>query len=742
MTTAIIGQPLSRIEGRLKVTGTATYAAEFDVPNLVHAVLVLSTIAKGRITDIDPRDAEQAPGVLAVLTHRTAPKLPYREHRGAVDPAVGERLHVLQDDRVRFNGQPVAVVVAETRERAEHAASLIRLTYAEEPAVLDVHAALGRAVPPEVGLRDGSPYPADYRRGDPERALAEADVSLDQTYRLPRENHNPMEPHATIARWDGDQLTLWDKSQWVTNTRDEMAAVFGLPPEHVHVVSPFIGGAFGTVLRTWPHVTLAALAARHVGRPVKLVLTRRHMYTGTGYRPDTWQRVALGASREGRLIATIHEATAETSQYEQYTEAVLSATRLLHACPNLRTRYRLVPLDVHTPTYMRGPGEASGMFALECALDELAYALGIDPVELRLRNEPERDEERNLPFSSRSTRECYRVGAERFGWSRRNPKPRSMRDGRWLIGWGMAAATYRMLRNPASARVRLAADGSAVVESAASDMGPGTYTSMTQVACDALGLPPERVRLALGDSTFPRTPSHGGSQTMASVGPAVHAACLAVRAKVLQLAAADGHSPLRGARAEHIGAADGRLFLMADPFRGDTYREILARHRRDHMEAHETSASGDEGQRFSMHAFGAVFAEVAVDPDLGHTRARRIVGAFGAGRIVNPKMAHSQAIGGMVGGVGMALMEHTVSDRRNGRIVNANLVDYPVPVNADISELDAAFVEEDDRHVNPLGVKGLAELALIGVAPAIANAVFHATGKRIRELPITPDKLL
>jgi xanthine dehydrogenase YagR molybdenum-binding subunit len=670
MMTALIGQPLPRVDGRLKVTGAATYAAEFDLPNAVHAVLVSSTIPKGRITAMETRDAERAPGMFAVLTHQNAPKLPYREHRGAIDPAVGERLHVLQDDRVRFNGQPVAVVVADTLERAEHAASLIRLTYAEEPAELDVTAALGRAVPPEAGLRDGSLTPADYRRGDPERALVEADASVDQTYRIPRENHNPMEPHATIARWDGDRLTLWDKNQWVINARDEIAAVFGLPPENVPVVSPFIGGAFGSALRTWPHVTLAALAARHVGRPVKLVLTRRQMYTGTGYRADTWQRVALGASRDGRLTGIIHEATAETSTYEQHVEALLNPTRLLHSCPNVRTRYRLVPLDVHTPNHMRGPGEASGIFALECALDELAYALALDPVELRLRNEPERDEERNLPFSSRSTRACYRVGAERFGWSRRNPQPRSMREGRWLIGWGMAAATYPMRRNPAGARVRLLADGSAVVESASSDMGPGTYTSMTQVACETLGLPPERVRFALGDSTFPRTPPHGGSQTMASVGSAVHAACLAARAELLRLAQADGNSPLHGTKADQIGAADGRLFHLADPSRGETYQEILARHRRDSIEANETSESGDERQHFSMHAFGAVFAEVAVDPDLGLTRVQRILGAYGAGRIVNPRLAHSQMIGAMVGGIGMALMEHTVIDRRNGRIVN------------------------------------------------------------------------
>jgi len=714
MTTASIGRPLPRVDGRLKVTGAATYAAEADVPGLAYAVQVVSTIAHGRIAALDASEAEAAPGVLAVLTHLNAPTLPYLEHWSLIDPAVGERLHVLQDDRVRFNGQPVVVVVAETVEQAEHAATLVRVSYAEEPADLDLPARLDQAITPEAGLPAGSSHLADYQRGDPDGALAAADARVDHEYWIARENHNPMEPHATVARWDGERLTLWDKNQWVTNARDEIAAVFGMPADNVQVISPFIGGAFGTTLRTWPHVTLAALAARQVGRPVKLVLSRRQMFAGTGCRAETWQRVALGATRDGRLTSIVHEATAETSTYEQHTESTLSATRFLHASPNVRTGYRLVPLHVHTPNHMRAPGEASGVFALECALDELAHEIGLDPVELRLRNEPEQDDEWGLPFSSRSTRECYRVGAERFGWSARHPRPRSMRDGHWLIGWGMATATYPTLRAPASARARLLADGSAVVEAAASDMGPGTYTSLTQVASEALGLPPERVRVVIGDSRLPTTPVHGGSMTMASVGSAVQAACLEARARLLE--------------------------FTAEP--NESYQRILARAGVDAIEAEATSGPGDQGARFSMHAFGAVFAEVAVDANLGQTRVRRLVGAYGAGRIVNPTLARSQAIGGMVGGIGMALMEHTVIDRQNGHVLSANLAEYLVPVNADIRQLDAIFVEETDPHVNPLGVKGLGEISLVGVAPAIANAVFHATGQRIRTLPITPDMLL
>jgi xanthine dehydrogenase YagR molybdenum-binding subunit len=711
MTTAVIGQPVSRVDGRTKVTGAATYAAEFDAAGQAHGVIVRSTVASGRIASIDGAAAERAPGVIAVLTHRNAPRLAYRPHKGAPDPAVGERLHVLQDDRVSHQGQPIALVIAEILEQATHAAALVRVAYVPETGATDVTRA-EPVLPAQEKTDQGTTRPPETRRGDPEAALGSAEVKIDQTYVIPRENHNPIEMHATIAAWDGDRLTLWDKTQWVHNTADEIAAVFGIPAENVRVVSPFVGGAFGSGLRTWPHVTLAALGARVAGRPVKVMLSRREMYYGVGYRPHTVQRVALGASRDGRLAAIVHDGYQETSTYEEFSEALLNASRFLHSCPNVYTRHRLAPMNVHTPTYMRAPGEASGVFALESAMDELAVALNVDPVELRLRNEPDQDEFKKLPFSSRSTRECYQVAAERFGWSGRNPEPRSMRDGRWLIGWGMATATYPMNFAPASAMARLLPDGTAEVASAASDMGPGTWTSMTQVAAETLGLPVERVKFTLGDTRLPRAPVHGGSLTMASVGSAVQAACRRAREDVLA----------RG------GAND-----LAD-----------AMHRLGRpVEASADVKPGDENQRFSMHAFGAVFVEVAVDPDLGETRVRRIVGAYGAGRIVNPKMTRSQCIGGMIGGIGMALMEHSVVDVRNGRVPNANFAEYAVPVHADApSVMDVIFVEEHDPHVNPLGVKGVGEIAMVGVAPAITNAIFHATGKRIRDLPVTPDKLL
>ena len=711
MTARFIGQPVSRVDGRQKVTGAARYAAEFDVRGVAHAAVVRSTVAKGRLTFIETAAAERAPGVVAVLTHRNAPRLAYRAHKALVDPDVGERLHVLQDERVSHQGQPIALVIADTLEQATHAATLVRITYTPAPATTDIN----RTEPIEPTREQPDQperRPSETRRGDPRSALASADVKVAQTYVIPRENHNPIEMHATIAAWEGDHLTLWDKTQWVHNVADEIAAVFGIPAQNIRVVSPFVGGAFGSGLRTWPHVALAALGARAAKRPVKLVLSRREMYYGVGYRPHTVQHVALGASRDGRLSAVVHEGYQETSTYEEFSEALLNASRFLHSCPNVHTRHRIARLDVHTPTYMRAPGEASGIYALESAMDELAVALKLDPVELRLRNEPQQDEFKKLPFSSRSTRECYRVAAERFGWSRRNPVPRSMRDGRWLIGWGMASATYPMNYAPASAMARLLPDGTAEVMSAASDMGPGTWTSMTQVAAEALGLPIERVTFTLGDTRLPRAPVHGGSLTMASVGSAVQAACRKAREDAL---ARGGGSDLAEA-----------VRRIGQPV--------------------ETSADvkpDDASQRFSMHSFGAVFVEVAVDPDLGETRVRRIVGAYGAGRIVNPKTARSQCIGGMIGGIGMALMEHSVVDPRNGRVPNANFAEYAVPVHADAPEImDVTFVDEHDPHVNPLGVKGVGELAMVGVAPAITNAIYHATGRRIRELPVTPGKLL
>jgi xanthine dehydrogenase YagR molybdenum-binding subunit len=748
MTTThhAVGRPLNRVDGRLKVTGQARYAAEAELPHCTHGVLILSTIARGRIADIDTAAAEKAPGVVGILTHRSAPRLPFPDEkmRALVDPHAGHPLHPLQDAHVYYHGQPIGVVVAETLEQARHAATLVRVTYHEEQALTEFATAAACAFPPkqEKSQDRGNKNSPDYERGEPDRAFTEAAVKVEETYTIPVEHHNPMEMHATVAVWDGPRLTLYDKTQWVDNVQRQVALAFGIPTDDVRILSPFVGGAFGSALRVWPHVYIAAMAAKHVGRPVKLMLTRAQTFTIPGYRPHTVQKVALGATRDGKLTAILHDATAQTSTYEEYTETTVNPTRFLYACPNVRARYRLAAMNVNTPGSMRAPGEATGVYALECALDELAVALRMDPVELRLRNHADADPQNGQPWSSKSLKECYRVAAERFGWARRNPKPGSMRDGRLLVGYGMATATWPTHRQGATVLVRIRADGSAVVQTAASDIGPGTYTVMTQIAADALGLPVDRVHFNLGDSRMPEAPVEGGSMTVASVGSAVDEAARVAVGRVVEIARADTRSPLHGAAEDGVGVADGGLFLKKEPSRRESYADILRRHRKEAVEVTHKTKPGDASKKFSMHAFGAQFVEVRVDPDLGTVRVARVASGFAAGRIINPKTAHSQAIGGIVGGIGMALMEQTVHDHRNGRVVNASLEKYHVPVHADIPPLDAFFVEEHDEHVNPLGAKGLAELSLVGVAPAVANAVYHATGRRIRDLPITPDKLL
>ncbi|UUU30279.1 xanthine dehydrogenase family protein molybdopterin-binding subunit [Streptomyces sp. CA-210063] len=724
---AAVGAPLSRVDGRLKVTGQAEYAAEHDVKGVVHAVIVDASVGRGRIRSIDTRAAEKHAGVLRVIHHGNAPTLPYRDNAGSNNPA-GRRLRVFQDDRVLFHGQPVAVVVANTLEAAQHGANLVKVRYDAERPSTDI----AKAEPGE---------PTNYARGDAEAGLRSSAVRLDLTYELARNHHNPMEPHATVARWDGDRLTVWDKTQWIVGTHDEIAAVFDLPADAVRVINPFVGGGFGSGLRCWPHTIVAALAARVTRRPVKLVLSRKQMYFGTGFRPSYAYRLRLGSDRRGRLNAAIHDIDAETSSYETFNEAVMLAGQMLYSMPNVRQAYRQVPLDVNTPIWMRGPGFASASFVIESAMDELAHRLDMDPIELRRRNEPSEDESTNEPFSTRRLSECYTVGAREFGWDRRNPKPRSTRDGDWLVGLGMATGVYDPGRYPAQARARLDADGTAVVEAATSDMGPGTYTAQTQVAADALGLTMRTVTFRLGDSLYPPTSPHGGSATMASVGSAVVDACDQVRRQAIKLAVEDRESPLYGVSADDVVVRGGRLHVQGTPARGETYKSLLARNDRSHLEANG-SYDGPGSDRSAYFAYNATFAEVAVDANLGLVRVRRMLGVYDAGRIISPKLAESQAFGGIVGGIGTALLEHTVTDHRDGRIVNASLADYLVPVNADVPDIKAIYLDGEDNAGNLLGVKGLGEVVQVGVAAAIGNAVFNATGRRVRQLPITAEALL
>ncbi|MDX3845388.1 xanthine dehydrogenase family protein molybdopterin-binding subunit [Streptomyces europaeiscabiei] len=723
---AAVGAGLPRVDARLKVTGGAKYAADNNPDGVVHAVIVESSIGRGRITGIDTRAAEAEPGVLKVISHLNAPKLPPVE--GRFPP--GKPLRAFQDDRVQFFGQPVAVAVATTLEIAQHAASLVKVSYAAETSTTD------------LSVADAAGETQTYARGDADRALGSAPVRLESAYRTARNHHNPMEPAGIVAHWDGDRLTVWEKTQYVQGAVFTFSGEFGIPPGNIRVISPFIGGAFGNAARTWVHSVIAAMAAREVKRPVKLVLTRRQMYFTVGFRPAYEYGLRLGADRGGRLTASTHDVRAESSRYETYSESVLVPGRMLYSTPNVRQAYDHVPLDVSTPMFMRGPGYASGAYPVESAMDELAHELGVDPIELRLRNEPADDESSGLPFSTRRLRECYRTGAREFGWHRRNPKPRSKRDGDWLIGMGMAAGVYDTMRSEAQASVRLDADGTALVQSSTSDMGPGTATSMSQVAADALGLTMRQVTFRLGDSLMPPAAGHFGSQTMASVGSAVQDGCDKLRKQAITLAVDDEGSPLYGTDADDIVVRGGRLYVKDDPARGETYQRLLARNDRTHLEVLGSYAGAPEPERFSLYAYSAIFAEVAVDARLGLVRVRRMLGVYDAARIVNPRLADSQAIGAMTGGIGQALLEHTVTDHRDGRIVNANFADYLVPSHADIHDLKAIFIDGEDYEADPIGVKGLGEIVIVGVAPAIANAVFNATGRRIRELPITAEALL
>lgn len=747
---SIVGQGIDRVDARLKVTGTATYSAEHKLPNMAYAVIVQSTIPKGRIAAVDTAAAQSLPGVLAVLTHQNAPRLA-KPHGSETRQGGGEqskpdqkqspptpRLTLLQEDRVYYNGQPVALVVADTFERARDAARRVRMRYAAEPAQLDFAKAKQQLRRPEP--QPGRP--SDTGRGNVERSLQRAATRVDLLYTTPMENHNPIEPHATIAQWEGDRLTLYDATQNISGAQRTAALSFGMQPDQVRVVCPFVGGGFGSKGTTWSHVVLAAIAAKAVQRPVKLVLDRTQMYGPVGARPLTEQRLVLGANAQGKLAAIRHDTISSTATLDDFTEPCTSVSRILYASESLQTSQRLATLDVGVPTYMRAPGEASGSFALESALDELAYRLNMDPVALRLANYAEKDPEKDLPWSSKSLRECYRAGAERFGWSRRSPKPGSMRNGRTLVGWGMATATYPANRKGAKAVAALLPDGTAVVRSGSHDLGTGTYTVMTQIAADALGMPLSRVRFQLGDTTMPEAPVSGGSQTVASVGPAVHQAARALRDKLIATATADTASPLHGLGAGDVDAVDGWLVARADPARRDQMRTVVTRAGGQAIVANASAEQGDEKKRYSMHAFGAVFVEVHIDPDVGTIHVPRVVGAYGIGRMMNAKTTRSQLMGGIVWGLGMGLMEKTEMDWRFGRAVNANLADYHVPVNADCGAIDIIVVDEEDRQINELGAKGVGEIGITGVAAAIANAVYHASGKRIRDLPITPDKVM
>jgi xanthine dehydrogenase YagR molybdenum-binding subunit len=735
--TSHLGKPTSRVEGHAKVTGAAKYAAEYNVGGLAHGCAVSSTIAKGRIRRIHTADALAVDGVLDVFTHEHRPKLAAspKKYADEVAPESGTPFRPLYDDKIFFNGQPVALVVAEELETARFAASLIRVEYEQQEHVTDFEAQRSRA---KVSKADENPT---HRRGNAAKAFGQAPVRIEAEYRLPVEHHNPMEPFAATAVWEGDgRITVYDKTQGPQNCRNYVANVFGLSPRKVRVLSPYVGGGFGSGLRPQYQLPLAVLAALALERPVRVTLTRQQMFT-LGYRAAVIQDMALAADGEGKLASFRHDAVSMTSQFEEFQRSFVNWSSLLYRCANSELRQRLVKLDLNTPADMRGPGGAEGMYAIECAMDELAYAAKIDPLELRLINYSDQDQIEDKPYSSKALRECYRQGADKFGWSRRNRAPRSMRDGNELVGWGMASGIWEAMQFPAKARAVLTANGSVEIASATADIGPGTYTMMAQLAAEMLGVPLDHVTVKLGDSALPDAPVEGGSFTTSSVGSAIHAACRAVQKELLKLAQKSKDSPLARAKLDDVVFAEGKIRRKDDGGREVSVADAMRAGKADRIEQ-EAGAELNGKSKYSHYAHSAVFAEVKIDEELGVIRVTRVVNAVAAGRILNPKVAGSQILGAVVGGIGMALHEETLTDHRFGRFMTHNLADYHVPVNADVHAIDVIFVDEQDDEINPLGVKGVGEIGIVGTAAAIANAVHHATGKRVRDLPITLDKLL
>lgn len=730
-----IGQPVSRLDGPLKVSGKAPFAAEFPLEGMAYAALVYSTIAKGRIAGIDTAAAEAAPGVVLVMTHHNAPRLnPPPLFLASPKAAGGDGLPVMQDDRICWNGQPIAVVLAETQEQADHAKSLIRVSYEEEPALTSFAEARRQG----STRGDFMGRPLHHTVGDAVKALAEAPHRVDAIYATPRHSHNAIELHGLTLAWQGDTLRMHDAQQLVAHTAWSMAQVFGLQEEQVVVTSPYVGGGFGAKSMWWHHI-LGAAAARLAGRPVRIVLSREGVFRVVGGRSPTEQRVALGADADGRLTALIHEGVTVKTPHNAMPEPFTLPTRGAYAAQTMLLDVQKVELDMLSNTFMRAPGEAVGTFALECAMDELAETLGMDPMELRIRNEPEKDPLSGLPFSSRNIVEAYRAGAERFGWNRRNPVPGARREGDWLIGMGCATATYPYYRMPGgAARITLNADGDATVDLAAHEMGMGTATAQTQVAADRLGLPMERVAFNYGDSTLPGLIIAGGSQQTAAIGASVIAAYNKLIEELLRLVGND--SPLAGLKAGEVASYKAGLCKLEEPGRHESYASILSRAGRSSLSVEAEPSMPLEMQHWSMHSYGAMFCEVRVNAITCEPRVSRFLGSFDCGRILNPKTAASQFRGGIIMGLGLALMEDTQFDERKGRVMNPSLAEYHVPVHLDVPEIDVMWTDIPDPHT-PMGAHGIGEIGITGTGAAVANAIYNATGKRVRDLPITLDKL-
>ena len=740
MSTSIIGAPITRIDGSLKVTGAAKYAVDHSFDNIAFGVPVASTVGNARIANIDTSIAQRMPGVLAIIHHgntdplfRPAGQLEQSSRAGEVRPP-------FEDDKVYYYGQYVAVVVANTFEQAQDAASHVKVDYETQPNVVEI----GDAPPPQ------GPARIHYTRGTADTAFDSAPVKIDETYVLSVETHNPMELHATTAKWEGDKVILYESSQGVVNHQHVLSEMLGIPVDQVQVLSPFCGSGFGGKLFPWPHSLLAAMAAKRVNRPVKVQVPRALMFTTVGHRPLTQQRMRLGATPEGKLVSVQHDVLQPTSLVDTYVEACTGVTTMLYSCENLTANQTLIPMNIGTPTPMRGPGIVPGLFPLESAMDELAIKLNMDPLELRLKNYAEQDESFSpvRPFSSKHLRECYQAGAEKFGWSKRTPQVGSMKRGDEILGWGMATATWHAGRGSATVRVRLNADGTARATCATQDIGTGTYTIFAQVVSEKTGIPIEKIEVVLGDSSLPDGPTSGGSTVTATVLPAVSQATGGAIDRVIAAAQSMPSSPFKrvseGGDPPKLIMTDGRIHAADQPPEsGLPFQDVLAHHRLAALEAESRTAPDPAtAHQFSGHSFGAQFIEVAWDPGIARLRVSRAVTVIDAGRIINHRTGRNQILGAVVMGIGMSIFEETLYDKRNAKPLNNNFADYIVSTNADIPELDCIFVEYPDLHLNEYGARGIGEIGLAGVAPALTMAVYHATGVRVRKLPVRIEDLL
>jgi xanthine dehydrogenase YagR molybdenum-binding subunit len=742
MSTAILGPMRNRVDGRLKVTGEAKYSVEFEVPKCGYGWPVESNIAKGKITALDTKAAEAAPGVLAVLTHLNAPK-PKEPKKGNQGQGIrNEERLPLSDDLVHYAGQYVALAVAATVEQARHAASLVRVSYAPEEPLLTMEAAAHKAEKPKKNNDEH----VQLKKGDVATALQDASLTkIEQTYLTPTETHNPIEMSGTIAAWEADdKLTLYDATQFVKGVQSVVARAHGLEIENVRIICPFVGGAFGCKGAVWPHVFLAVIGAKAVGVPVKVHVSRKSMFTGTGHRTPTRQTISLAATHDGKLQAMQHVSETLTSTVGDFTESCGSrSTGILYESPAIKVEEMVYPVNIATPTFMRAPGECPGTYALECAMDELAYALRMDPLALRLANHADNHPIKNVPFSAKHLKEAYQLGAEQFGWAKRKPEPRSMHEGDLLVGWGMATATYPAHKMSAAAKAQLRVNGTATVQCATHDLGTGAYTAFTQISSEQLGVPFEKVTFELGKSDFPFGPVAGGSNSTGTVGTSIHEVALLLHQALAELAVKDSKSPLFNLKTDDIAmVVPGRIGLKNDSKKSDAYSDILKRAGKESIEVESKLKPPEENKKLAFQSFGAHFCEVKIDPLLPRVQVARVVSVMNCGRVVTPKQARNQIVGGVVMGIGMALTEETAYDEQTGLPATRNLADYHVPTNADVPNIDVHFVGEPDFAFNPIGARGMGEIGITGIAAAIANAVYHATGKRVRDLPITLDKLI